>query len=204
MPRILPLLQCAAAAALLPLASPAAAQDANWQACSAIGAAADRLACFDRWAETQRGSPAPAPARAVAPAASALESPVAAAPTPPPVTTGPWRNLRLTTLEGCHDTNYSQLSRYWELEPGSDCGTFGIRGYRPLTLALVTADSVNRRPSSDNPANTATRDIDYRQTETRLQLSVRTKVAQGLLRPLAPQGTDSLWVGYTQQSYWQV
>ncbi|RYY99576.1 MAG: phospholipase, partial [Comamonadaceae bacterium] len=127
-----------------------------------------------------------------------------AAAVPPPVITGPWRNLRLTSQEGCHDTNYSTLSRYWELEPGADCGTFGIRGYRPLTLALVTADTVNRQPTSGNPANTATGSIDYRTTETRLQLSVRTKVAQGLLRPLAPQGTDSLWVGYTQQSYWQV
>ncbi|MGV3572084.1 MAG: phospholipase A [Ramlibacter sp.] len=202
MPRILPLLQCAAAAALLPLAAPAAAQDAGWQACSAIGAAADRLACFDRWAETQRA--APPPAGPVVPAASALASPATAAALPPPVTTGPWRNLRLTTLDGCHDINYSPMSRYWELEPGADCGIFGIRGYRPLSVSVVAADTVNRQPRSGNPLNNAVGEIDYRNTEMRLQLSVRTKVAQGLIRPLAPQGTDSLWVGYTQQSYWQL
>jgi phospholipase A1 len=126
------------------------------------------------------------------------------APVPPAVVTGPWRNLRMTTLDGCHDSNYSALSRYWELEPGADCGTFSIRAYRPLTLALVTASSVNRQPTSGNPANDAPGPTDYRPTETRLQLSVRTKVAQGLIRPLSPQGSDSLWVGYTQQSYWQV
>jgi len=201
-------------AATLPLASTAFAQDAGWQACSAIGAAADRLSCFDRWAETQRGQPAPAPAPgAVAPAASALDSPVTTAPLPPPistaalpppVTTGPWRNLRLTSEEGCHDTNYSALSRFWELEPGASCGTFGIRGYRPLTVAVATSNTVNRQPTSGNPQNDAPTEIDYRNTEARLQLSVRTKVAQGLLRPLLPERTDSLWVGYTQQSYWQV
>src|SRR5690606_29922196 len=37
----------------------------------------------------------------------------------------------------------------------------------------------------------------------RLQLSVRTKLASALL-PFAPNASDSLWLGYTQQSYWQL
>ena len=44
----------------------------------------------------------------------------------------------------------------------------------------------------------------YRKTETRLQLSVRTKLAQGLLTGSHPTLKDSLWFGYTQQSYWQL
>jgi len=196
------------------LATPAFSQPApaSWQACAAVANAADRLACFDRWAEAQRAAPvvpaAPAtvaPAAPATPATTATAGPPPAAPqaVPPPVTTGPWRDLRLTELEGCHDTNYSALSRYWELEPGADCGTFGIRGYRPITLALVTADTVNRQPTSGNPVNNAPAPVDYRNTETRLQLSVRTKVASGLL-PWKPGGSDSLWFGYTQQSYWQL
>src|SRR5690349_21901340 len=40
------------------------------------------------------------------------------------------RGIRLTATEGCHDPRYSELSRFWELERGADCGTFGLRGYR--------------------------------------------------------------------------
>lgn len=203
MPRLIPFLPAALLALLLPLPAAAQPADSRWQACAAIGAAADRLACFDRWAESQRA--APAPATALSPPAPAVAPPVVAtAPVPPPVLTGPWRNLSLTELQGCHDVNYSGLSRFWELEAGADCGTFGIRGYRPMTLAVATADTVNRLPSSGNPANNPTTSQDYRNTETRLQLSVRTKLAKGLLSPLAPEGNDSLWFGYTQQSYWQL
>ena len=52
--------------------------------------------------------------------------------------------------------------------------------------------------------NNATTAQPYNRHETRIQLSVRTKIAQGLLTGLAPGGSDSLWLGYTQQSYWQV
>jgi phospholipase A1 len=37
-----------------------------------------------------------------------------------------------------------------------------------------------------------------------MQLSVRTKIAQGLLTQDHPTHKDSLWFGYTQQSYWQL
>jgi phospholipase A1 len=45
---------------------------------------------------------------------------------------------------------------------------------------------------------------DYQHGETRIQLSVRTKIAQGLLTQGDPMRKDSVWFGYTQQSYWQV
>lgn len=207
MPRLTPFLPAAVLGTLLPFGASAQPGNDSWQACAAMGAAAERLACFDRWAESQRAAPAPAAAANAAldpPAPAVTPTVVATAPTPPPVITGPWRNLRLTQLEGCYDLNYSGLSRYWELEPGADCGTFGIRGYRPMTLAVATANTVNRQPTSDNPANNPVIAQDYRNTETRLQLSVRTKVAQGLLSALSPAGSDSLWFAYSQQSYWQV
>ena len=80
---------------------------------------------------------------------------------------------------------------------------FGIRGYRPISLALIASDGVNGQPTSGNTLNTATAAQPYRTAETRIQLSVRTKLAQGLLTGDGPS-RDSLWFGYTQQSYWQV
>jgi phospholipase A1 len=188
----------AAFAAALPLALPLAlhaqpqAAD-GWQACAALPGGTQRLACFDEWARGQRAPAAPAPAAAAQPAGEPAK------PLPEP----PRRGLRLTASEGCHEPQYSEMSRFWELEQGADCGTFGIRGYRPISLDLVTANTVNRQPSSENPRNSATTATDYRTVETRLQLSVRTKVAQGLFA-YGESGMDSLWLAYSQQSYWQL
>jgi phospholipase A1 len=177
------------AAGLLPLLAHAQPADA-WQACTAIVDTAQRLACFDHWAQGQRSPAAPA-----ATAAARTE----AAPAP----AQPRRGLRLTASEGCHEPQYSELSRFWELEAGADCGTFGIRGYRPMTLDLVSASTINTQPTSGNLLNNAISNIEYRKTETRLQMSVRTKIAQGLLA-YAPDQLDSLWFAYSQQSYWQL
>jgi phospholipase A1 len=62
---------------------------------------------------------------------------------------------------------------------------------------------VNDQPTSDNPLNNAATPQPYRKTETRIQLSVRTKLAQGLLTS-GGGPRDSLWFAYTQQSYWQL
>jgi phospholipase A1/A2 len=183
------------AAALLPFAAAAQQPAEAWQACTPIVDGVQRLACFDAWAKGQR----PAPAGDTAPA-TAVAAPIAAA---PPLPVPPRRGLSLTASEGCRDTRYSELSRFWELEPGADCGTFGLRGYRPVSLDLATAGTINRQPTSNNPRNNASTSLDYRTTETRLQLSVRTKIAQGLLVG-SPQRIDSLWFAYTQQSYWQI
>jgi len=193
------------AAALLCL--PAAAQQTAqaWQDCTALIDGVQRLACFDAWAKRQR--PAEAAAPETAPAAAAAAAAAAPAPAPADVTRltepPPRRGLSLTASEGCRDTRYSELSRFWELEPGADCGTFGLRGYRPVSLDLVGAATINRQPTSGNPRNNATTSLDFRTTETRLQLSVRTKVAQGILVGRA-DAIDSFWFAYTQQSYWQI
>ena len=170
------------------VALPAAAQG-GWQSCVAL-ADSERLACFDRWAQQAAPPALPAPANAPARAAA-----VAAVPA---------ETASLTSAGGCHDRRYSDLSRFWELEAGSDCGTFGIRGYRPISLSAVKADSINNQPVSGNPANNPDTAQSYGTTETRLQLSVRTKLFQNLLTRANPAISDSLWFGYTQQSYWQV
>jgi phospholipase A1 len=173
----------------------AATNAAPWLACSRLtDDNTARLACFDQLA-AQQSAPAPAPAPAMATAAAALpELP------PQPLAVA----LAIAADKGCEDKRYSELSRFWELEAGSDCGTFGIRGYRPISLSVIGSDSVNTQPSSSAADHTAATATNYKRTETRIQLSVRTKVAQGLLTQGEPSLRDSLWFGYTQQSYWQL
>ena len=175
----------------------------GWQQCSSLADDKDaRLACFDQWAQQQRNAVttaasaratkdaiAAAPTSAVAPAAAAAIAGVA-------IAQAPTRN--------CKYTQFSTLSRFWELEDGTDCGTFTLRGYRPISLSVSAANGVNRLPTSDNAENNATVPRDYQHGETRIQLSVRTKIAQGLLTQGDPMRKDSVWFGYTQQSYWQV
>lgn len=103
----------------------------------------------------------------------------------------------------CKNPAATPLSRFWELEPASDCGTFGLRGYRPISLSLIGSDGVNTTPTSPAAGHTASFQP-YTTQETRVQLSVRTKVAQGLLTGGDPSRLDSLWFAYSQQSYWQL
>lgn len=180
-------------------ATPPPATAAGWQACAAIAAdTTARLACFDTWAQSQQpGAVAAAAAAGRAPA----QLPVTAV--APPADIAPAPEVAVNIEGGCHAGQYTNLSRFWELEGGTDCGVFGIRGYRPISLSVVASNSVNTLPTSPAPGHNATAVTDFRTTENRIQLSVRTKVAQGLLT----QGDvrkDSLWFGYTQQSYWQL
>ncbi|PVY64464.1 phospholipase A1 [Paracidovorax citrulli] len=172
-----------------------------------MGSSEARLACFDQWAGQQAWRQAPAVATGDgAGAGKPAAAPAAENAPPPPVdTTLPaTRVIDVAQVDGCRDGQYSTLSRFWELESGSDCGTFRFRGYRPISFSVVASDTVNRQPSSPAVDHTAASAVDYRTTETRIQLSVRTKIAQGLLTQGHPTLKDSLWVGYTQQSYWQL
>lgn len=190
----LPLVSWAQTAAV-----PAANRAAGWRQCAALtGDSQARLACFDQWAGEQSWQ---------APPASASAQPAAATQAPPPpvdATLPATRIIDVAQVDGCRDGQYSTLSRFWELETGSDCGAFRFRGYRPMSVSVVGATSVNRLPTSGSPDNNATSEVDYRKTEMRVQLSVRTKLAQGLLTRGHPTLRDSLWAGYTQQSYWQL
>lgn len=166
----------------------------DWLQCTRLADNREaRLACFDRWAQQQLpGQPGTPPASALTtePSAAAL----------------PAMSAQLSTTNsgtGCSSHRQSELSRYWELEAASDCGTFNIRGYRPISLSLIGSDSINTAPNTPAPGHTASA-IPYGETETRIQLSIRTKIAQGLLTHELGSARDSLWFGYTQQSYWQL
>ena len=104
----------------------------------------------------------------------------------------------------CKNPKLSNLSRFWELEKDSDCGTFGIRGYHPTSLSIIGSDGVNTQPMSPTEGHSALASLPYNQIETRIQVSVRTKIAGGLLTQGNERLRDSLWFGYSQQSYWQL
>lgn len=196
---------------------------AAWQSCQAQPDAT-RLACFDDWARSQQQLLQAVEAKARAAETSPVRDPNAVAATsarqevaaalaaaqPAPTTAegaappGPVGVLGVGLEQGCRDRQFSETSRFWELEAGSSCPTFGLRGFRPNTVALSASDRVNRQPSSPNPVNSASTPIDYGKQGMRLQLSVRTKLAGGLLTPEGSPLRDSLWAAYSQQSEWQV
>ena len=177
--------------------SPLAEAQLTWQQCQRLGDNKDaRLACFDRWAQQQT---LPSVSVPVAPPVLASTQPPAPVDASVPAT----RVVSVATEEGCRDRQYSTLSRFWELETGSDCGTFTFRGYRPLTVAFSTATDKPDVPTSPAAGHTGTY-TPYQANEMRIGLSVRTKIAQGLLTQNDPSKKDSLWFGYTQQSTWQL
>jgi phospholipase A1 len=185
------MLACGLAAPLWAGAQTEATPSDSWQACAATTDAQARLVCFDKWAQRQQVQPAVV----ATPAAPAASGKGLVAPAVPAVVAG--------AENGCHDGRYSRLSRFWELEKSTDCGTFELRGYRPISMAVVASDTVNEQPTSPAAGRSATFAEDYRTTETRLQLSARVKLAKDIFTKGDGQRSDSLWVGFTQQSYWQ-
>lgn len=186
----------------------------GWQACQALkNDAAAQLACFQQWADSQ--SPAAAPAGNGVVGAGKPAPTLTTAPANPdtgqpamPVLVLPAMNSDAPDGKplGCKNDQYGVLSRFWELQRGTDCDTFSLRGYRPTSLAVSASDSVNTQPSSTAAGHTALTAQAYGRTENKIQLSVRTKIAKGLLKsgPADQDDHDSLWFGYTQQSYWQL
>ena len=55
--------------------------------------------------------------------------------------------------QGCRDRQFSALSRFWELESGSACPTFSLRGYGPTGLLVAVGNRMNQQPASPNAAN---------------------------------------------------
>lgn len=178
----------------------------GWQVCQALkNDDPAQLACFQQWAKSQLPTPAPDAAVTWAPANPATRQPATQS---APQIVLPSLNSEAPDGKpiGCRNTQYSELSRFWELQRGTDCDTFAIRGYRPITLAVVQRDSSNTQPSSPAAGHTALAAVPYRNTENKIQLSIRTKIAKGLLKrgDLDVDDHDSLWFGYSQQSYWQL
>jgi phospholipase A1 len=177
---------------LLVWAGPVAAQapplpPADLATCAAVADDAVRLACYDRLAG-RAASTAPA-----VPAGRTPDRVVPAAPSEGEVGTTAGPGLQVSAAAP------SFLSRYWELDQADKRGTFNFTGYRPnFLLPLHYTSRINTRPTSPTPGRDGQLG-DYQRVETKLQISLRTKLAQSVLLP----GAD-LWFGYTQQSLWQL
>ncbi|PIW08330.1 MAG: phospholipase, partial [Comamonadaceae bacterium CG17_big_fil_post_rev_8_21_14_2_50_60_13] len=165
----------------------------QWQDCRSITNDGDaRLRCYDRWAAKQ------VPASTATAPVSPPQPPAVPTVAPTIIT------MEAPAAHNCKSRQFSELSRFWELEAGSDCGTFGIRGYQPISLSWIGSDSVNELPGSPTPEHTASIATPFKTTEMRIGLSVRTKIAQGLLTQDDPLKRDSIWFAYSQQSNWQL
>lgn len=182
------------ALSVLPVAAQQAAPPApaaispDLQACTKVGDNTERLACYDRQMNGQAmltlpASPIAAQAETAQPGAPAQVVVAPPGGTPPTGDTPP-------------DEGF--LSRFWELSPSDKRGTFNYTAYRPnFFLPLRGMRKVNQTPSSPS-RGVATSLPNFQHLETKLQISLRTKVLEDFLLPNA-----DLWVAYTQQSTWQ-
>ena len=191
-----PVLSCLAALALA--AGAARADDAtpqppDLQVCARLSDDTQRLICYDRLAGRE-SQPTP---RTIAPEAEAASAPAAvpaaaAASAPAPRAAG--------GAEGAlPDNRPTALSQYWELGREDKRGTFRFFTYRPnFMLPIHWVSAINRIPTTPSAGHRGVLPP-YRNIETKLQLSIRTKIAQSVLLPDA-----DLWFGYTQVSLWQL
>jgi len=181
---------CAALACWM-MAATARAQNpdpTDIRGCTAIESDAQRLACYDQ-----------ATGRVNLPAAQKRQVQVAPA-------TGMFGHDRagasatVATSNNAVATPLSLLDSRWELSPESKLGTFNIRGYKPVyVLPLFASSNQNSRPHSPNPDNTVAAAEPMENVESKFQLSLKTKVWQGVFGD-----AGDLWVGYTQSSRWQI
>jgi len=182
----------AAAAGSSPRTEPSATParlPAGFEACAQLRGDVERLACFDRLAAPQVRGALQAPASAASAAATAAAAPAPAEVDPAAV------KARAEPKPG----EASYLDEFWELGPERKRGVFNFIGFRPnYFLPLHVTSRYNRQPATP-AAGHAGELPDYRNPEAKLQISVRTKLAEGLVLP----GAD-LWFTYTQQSLWQL
>jgi phospholipase A1 len=157
------------------------------RACTAIDSDAQRLACYDRATgrdqlpAARKRNEQPATANEAMFAHDRQVGVVAAA-------------------EPQVSTPLSLLDSRWELSPESKLGTFNLRGYQPVYVMPVFATSnQNDRPTSPNPVNTVQTPQDLDNVEAKFQISLKTKLWQGVFGDVG-----DLWLGYTQSSRWQV
>ena len=169
--------------------SPAHAQNANptdIRACTGIESDAQRLACYDR-----------ATGRTQMPAAQKRTEPAASSPSN---VFSRANVIAATPVPNGKAAPLSLLDSRWELSPDSKLGTFNLRGYKPIYVLPVFATSnQNNLPSSPNLVNTVQTPLGMQNLESKFQISLKTKIWQGVFGDVG-----DLWVGYTQDSYWQV
>ncbi|MFN2430923.1 MAG: phospholipase A, partial [Cryomorphaceae bacterium] len=92
------------------------------------------------------------------------------------------------------------LDKRWDLVDSVDRQTFRLEPYQPIYIMLGRwSSSPNERPTGKNPDFTLSEPIDLDVVESKFQISLKTKIAQGIFN-----NKGDLWVGYTQLASWQV
>lgn len=169
---------------------------ASTQACIGLESNADRLACYDSLFKAPTIEPLAVSGQ--------KQVQVVAEPKIEPLTIKDKIEQKVENLFTIHgdkiDPNTSLLDKRWELSANSKLGTWNIRAHQPVYLLPVfwTSDK-NELPSSPNPDNTENTAQNLKSTESKFQLSLKTKAAENLIGD-----NGDLWLGYTQSSRWQV
>jgi len=97
--------------------------------------------------------------------------------------------------------SYQTLDKLWELESDNNSETFLLTAYKPIYIMPLRFSSHRRAvPFETTPVVPAmnNEEIQLDNVEATMQFSFKTKLAQRIF------GRGSLWLGYTQKSYWQV
>ncbi|HEX9173115.1 MAG TPA: phospholipase A [Telluria sp.] len=189
-------------------ALPAAAADVEQQLlrCSALGDASARLGCFDTLAKATGPAPASeaALAAAASPAVAGAAAPAAAGATNTSVTIGGAINKAAASAAATAaaaepsappESPISRMVQRWEVDQGAKRGRFAFRPHHDTYLLLANYSTA----TNDQPAREFTpAGIKSKHVEITYQLSFKLKLLEGILdTPL------DLWMGYTQQSFWQ-
>ena len=164
-------------------------QPASVQACISIEASATRLECYDNALNRRAEIVETAAQIQIASAANGKK------------TASTEANLfEVAAVDKIVNPSTSLLDRRWELSPESKLGTFSLRANRPVyILPLFYNDHPNKLPTSANPLNQATTPLNFDDTETKFQLSLKTKLVEGVFGDFG-----DIWAGYTQTSRWQI
>jgi phospholipase A1 len=176
-------------------ANPPARLSGGLEACAQLRVDSERLLCYDRYVAPQVKGSADPNAGPAGPAAS----PVGAGTIGGPTTAAPSAAARNAANPTALPDDGSYLDEFWELSAERKRGTFNFTGYRPnYFLPFHDTSGLNLHPSSPAPGHSG-QQAPFRNIESKLQLSIRTKLAEGLFLPDA-----DLWFAYTQQSLWQI
>lgn len=188
-------------ALLLPAAR--AADDAALQ-CALLQDDALRLACYDKIFAAQfppeRSVQSPQPE--VKPQPDIVESVRESVQRREPVLVEHQNGEAVPTAELADAAQaYTPLSRMYDLDTNSPSGILTVREHNPMYLMPVWYNSSpNCTPSSPTRGTTAQeRFTDQKRTETKMQVSFKSKIAEDLFKSRA-----DLWFGYTQKSDWQI
>ncbi|ENX58259.1 MULTISPECIES: phospholipase A [Acinetobacter] len=182
----------------------APASPATVDACVALAANAERLACYDSLFK----APTIIPTQVQTDAAPMVAAAMPVAESSEPAKPESLKDKVVQKVSDLHilgaapkfDPNVSLLDRRWELSEESKLGVWNIRAYQPVYLLPVfwTSDK-NEFPSSPNPENTVKNKQELTSSEAKFQLSFKTKAWENIFG-----NNGDLWLGYTQSSRWQV